>query len=68
MLIRYWYTSINLVPTRYYNSEFLGKASADDGHTKFEICPSSLKSNKMSQVYFDNSNSVDLSNAASYFF
>ena len=28
LLVRYWNTLTNLVSTRYYNSEFLGKARA----------------------------------------
>ena len=56
-----------LVSTTYYNCKFLGKAPTKDVHTKFEICLSSLDSNKMIQVYFSISNSVDPSNLSSFF-
>ena len=47
MHTRFWDNSTNLVSTRYFNSEFLGKAAATDVLAKFEICASSLDSNKM---------------------
>ena len=50
MLLRFWNEDTNMVATRYYNSEFLGKAAAVDVHQKFKSCLSSLDSNKMIQV------------------
>ena len=68
MLIRYWDTSTNLLSNRYYNSELFGKVPANNVHTKFEICSSSLDSNKMIQVYVNNSNSVEAINPTSFFY
>ena len=68
MLIRYCDTSTNAVSTKHYNSEFLGKASANLVQTKFEICSSSLDlKKKMIQVYFNNFNSPEPSNPTSLF-
>ena len=50
MLLRFWNEDTNMVATRYYNSEFLGKAAAVDIHQKFKSFLSSLDSNKMIQV------------------
>ena len=36
MHTRFWDNSTNLVSTRYFNSEFLGKAAATDLHAKFQ--------------------------------
>ena len=71
MMIRYWDNSTNLLSTRYCNSDFsccccFGKASTDDFRTKFEICSS--PTNKMIQVYFNKSNSVDHSNSTLFFY
>ena len=55
MHTRFWHNSTDIVSTGYFNSEFLGKAAATDVHAKFEICTSSLDSNKMIQVYIFNS-------------
>ena len=68
MLIRYWGISTNLVSTTYCNSKFLSIASANNLHTKFEIWQSLLDSNKMIQVYFNNSNSGDPINPTSFFY
>lgn len=71
MMIRYWDNSTNLLSTKYCNSDFsccccFGKASTDDVRTKFEICSS--PTNKMIQVYFNKSNSVDHSNSTLFFY
>ena len=55
MHTRFWHNSTDIVSTGYFNSEFLGKAAATDVHAKFEICASSLDSNKIIQVYIFNS-------------
>lgn len=68
MLIRYWGISTNLVSTTYCNSKFLSIASANNVHAKFEIWQSLLDSNKMIQVYFNNSNSGDPINPTSFFY
>ena len=68
MLIRYWGISTNLVSTTYCNSKFFSIASANNVHTKFEILQSLLDSNKMIQVYFNNSNSGDPINPTSFFY
>ena len=68
MLIRYWGISTNLVSTTYCNSKFLSIASTNNVHTKFEIWQSLLDSNKMIQVYFNNSNSGDPINPTSFFY
>ena len=52
---RFWHNSTDILSTRYFNYELLGKAVATDVHAKFEICVSSLDSNKMIQVYIFNS-------------
>lgn len=51
--VRYWDTSMNIVRTRYYNSEFLGKAAATDILEKFRKCMSGLDENMMLQVSMD---------------
>ena len=51
--VRYWDTSMNIVRTRFYNSEFLGKAAATDILERFRKCMSGLDENKMSQVSMD---------------
>ena len=50
MLLRFWNEDTKMVATRYYNSEFLGKAAAVNVHRKFKCCLSSLDSNKRIQV------------------
>ena len=52
MYIRFWKEDTNMVETRYYNTEFLGKAAATDIYEKFKKCLSSLDPNKMIQVYY----------------
>ena len=46
MYLRFWNEDTNMVSTRYYNSEFLGKASAIDFNQKFKSCLSSLDSSE----------------------
>ena len=42
-----------MLSTRYYNSKFLGKATAVDVHAKFQSCAKSLDESKMIQVFLD---------------
>ena len=48
--VRFWDDTDNEVKTSYWNSEFLGKASADDVFSKFNDCLSSLNRSKILQV------------------
>ena len=50
LLIRYWDNDKNRVVTRYFNSEFLGKAAAEDVYETFDLCCSSLDKSKFIQV------------------
>ena len=40
--VRYWNTSLNTVKTRYYNSQFMGKAAAKDVLKTFKECVSGM--------------------------
>ena len=51
--ITYWDTTNNCVTTHYYNSEFMGKASAQDIYEKFEQCLEKLENNKLIPVSCD---------------
>ena len=53
LLIKYWDNHKNRVVTRYFNSEFLGKAAAEDVYEKFNLCCSSLDKSKFIQVSSD---------------
>ena len=48
--IRYWDTTNNCVTTHYYNSEFMGKASAQDIYEKADQCLEKLENNKLIQI------------------
>ena len=48
--VRYWDCVKNEVVTRYYSSQFLGKASAQDVYEKFTKCCPVLDVNKLLQV------------------
>ena len=63
--VRYWDISMDMVTTRYYNSEFLGKAAATDVLENFRKCMSALDENTMLQVSMDGPhvNTSFLSNA-----
>ena len=50
MILQFWDNSFNNVSTRYYNSDFIGKATAEDVHSKFKLCAKSLDADKMIQV------------------
>lgn len=52
MHIRFWDNTSNTVKTRYYNSEFLTKATAADIQQKFSSCSKDLDANKMIQVVY----------------
>ena len=60
MHIRYWDTNENIVATRYYNSDYLGKSSAKDVFEKFNNCFSPLQKDKLLQISSDGPN-VNLS-------
>ena len=45
--IRYWDTTCNCVTTQYYNTEFMGKASAQDIYKKCEQCLGKLENKKL---------------------
>ena len=53
MIVRFWDDSTNIVSTRYYNSEFLGKVTDVDVHSKFQSYAKSLDASKMIQVFLD---------------
>lgn len=50
MHVRFWNDKTQRVTTRYFNSEFLGKAAADDVYNKFDLCCTTLERNKFIQV------------------
>ena len=52
----FWDDTDKEVKTSYWNSEFLGKASADEVFSKFNDCLSSLDHNKIIQVSSDGPN------------
>ena len=54
--VRFWDLSSDIVATRYYSSEFLGKTSAEDICSKFEQCLGSLEREKLIQVSSDGPN------------
>ena len=51
--VRFWDVTDNGVKMSYWNSEFLGKAAADDVFSKFNDCLSSLDHSKILQVSSD---------------
>ena len=53
---RFWDSSENLVLTRYWNSEFFGKASAKDLYKKFNQDLSLLKKERIIQISSDGPN------------
>ena len=50
---RFWDSSKDVVATRYYSSEFLGKSSANDLCSHFEQCLGPLEKEKLLQVSSD---------------
>ena len=48
--IRFWDSNKDVVATRYYSSEFLGKSSANDICSHFERCLDPLEKEKLLQV------------------
>ena len=53
MIVLFWDNSTNMVSTRYHNSDFLGKATAVDVHSKLQSCAMSLNASKVIQVFLD---------------
>ena len=53
VIVRFWDNSTNMVSSRYYNSEFLGKVTEVDVHSKCQSCAKSLDANKTIQVFLD---------------
>ena len=51
IIFKFWDNSLNIVSTRYYNSESLWKATAVDVHPKFQSCTKSLDTSKVIQVF-----------------
>ena len=51
MIFWFWDNSGNILSTRYYNSEFLWKATAVDINSKFQSCTKSLDTSKMIQFF-----------------
>ena len=49
--IRFWDSNKDVVATRYYSSEFLGKSYANDICTHFECCLDPLEKEKLLQVH-----------------
>ena len=56
MHIRYWETSLSAVKTRYYNSQFMGKAAAKDVLKTFKECVNGMDEDKLLQVSMDSPN------------
>ena len=56
MHMRYWDTSLNTVKTRYYNSQFMGKAAAKDVLKTFKECVNGMDEDKLLQVSMDGPN------------
>ena len=52
----YWYNNQNYVATRYYHSEFIGKASTKDVFNSFSACVSGVNESKLLQVSSDDPN------------
>ena len=53
MHIQYGDTSLNTVKTRYYNSQFMGKAAAKDVLKTFKECLNGMDEDKLLQVSMD---------------
>ena len=53
MCVRYWDNNHNYIATRYYHSEFMGKASAKDVFESFSACLSGISESKLLQVSSD---------------
>ena len=56
LYIRFWNSNKNVVATRYYSSEFLGKSSANDICSHSKQCLGPLKKEKLLQISSDGSN------------
>ena len=56
MHIRYWDTSLYTFKTRYYNSQFMGKAAAKDVLKTFKECVNVMDEDKLLQVSMDGPN------------
>ena len=56
MHIRFWDSNKDVVATSYYNSDFLGKSSANDICSHFEQCLGPLEKEKLLQVSSDGPN------------
>ena len=60
LYVWYWDNNQNYVATRYYHSEFIGKASTKDVFNSFSACVSGVSPSKLLQVSSDGPN-VNLS-------
>ena len=56
MHILYWDTSLYTFKTRYYNSQFKGKAAAKDVLKTFKECVNGMDEDKLLQVSMDGPN------------
>ena len=54
--VRYWEDAKNIVVTRYLDSSFMGKSSAQDVYTHFKSCAKSLEDAKYLQISSDGPN------------
>ena len=54
--VRYWENTKNIVVTRYLDSSFMGKSSAQDVYTHFKSCAQSLEDAKYLQISSDGPN------------
>ena len=54
--VRYWEDTKNIVVTRYLDSSFIGKSSAQDVYTHFKLCAKSLEDAKYLQISSDGRN------------
>ena len=54
--VRYWEDTKNIVVTRYLDSSFMGKSSAQDVYTHFKLCAKSLEDAKYLPISSDGPN------------
>ena len=54
--VRFWDSTTKSVKTRYFNSQFLGKAAAADILTSFKSCMNGLDKEKLLYVSMDGPN------------
>ena len=53
LLVQFFHNSTNTVNTRFYDSRFLGHATHQDLHKKFNDISNELDSNKLFQISMD---------------